>query len=84
MSPSAFAAQAAACTGHDALDRLAGIAVPTLVTAGDEDVFTPPRCARQLADGIPGARLEVFAGAAHTHHWERLDEFNALVEEWLG
>lgn len=82
MAQHAFAAQAAACAGHDALDRLGQIGVPTLVTAGSRDVFTPPRYARQLADAIPGARLVVFGGA-HTHHWERLDDFNALVEEFL-
>jgi pimeloyl-ACP methyl ester carboxylesterase len=84
MSQPAFVAQAAACVGHDTLDRLASIAVPTLVTAGARDVFTPPRFAHRLAGAIPGARLELFEGAAHTHHWERLDEFNTLVEEWLG
>jgi pimeloyl-ACP methyl ester carboxylesterase len=83
MAQHAFAAQAAACAGHDTLDRLHRIAVPTLVTAGSRDVFTPLRYADELAGGIPGARQEVFEGMAHTHHWERLDEFNALVEEWL-
>jgi pimeloyl-ACP methyl ester carboxylesterase len=79
----AFEAQAAACIGHDALSRLGDITVPVLITAGDRDVFTPPRFAEQLAGAIPCASLTVFPGAAHTHHWERLDEFNALVEEWL-
>jgi pimeloyl-ACP methyl ester carboxylesterase len=83
MSQHAFAAQAAACAGHDALDRLGSIAVPTLVTAGSWDVFTPPRFAAELVAAIPGARLEVFEGSAHTHHWERLDEFNDLVLRWL-
>jgi pimeloyl-ACP methyl ester carboxylesterase len=84
MAQHAFAAQAAACVTHDALDRLSVIAVPTLVTAGSRDIFTPPRYARQLAEVIPGARLEVFDGLGHTHHWERLDDFNRLVQEWLG
>lgn len=84
MAQHAFAAQAAACVGHDTVARLGSIAVPTLVTAGSRDVFTPLRFAYQLAEGIPGARLEVFDGLGHTHHWERLDAFNRLVEEWLG
>lgn len=83
MPARAFAAQAAACAGHDTLERLHALAVPTLVTAGTRDVFTPPRFARALAAAIPGARLELFPGVAHTHHWERLDDFNTLVEEWL-
>ena len=83
MAPHAFAAQVAACVSHDTLERLCSISVPTLVTVGSRDVFTPPRFARALADGIPGARLEIFEGLAHTHHWEALDDFNGLVQEWL-
>ena len=83
MSQAAFDAQAAACITHHAAERLADIRVPTLVTAGDLDVFVPPVLSQELADGIPQAELEVFPGWAHTHHWEDLDRFNALVREWL-
>ena len=83
MSCSAFGAQAAACVSHDALDRLGGIRVPTLVTAGDADLFVPPRLSREIAEAVPGATLEIFSGAGHTHHWEQLDRFNTIVEEWL-
>ena len=83
MAQHAFAAQSAACVTHDTRARLGAIGVPTLVTAGTRDVFTPPGMARELAGAIPGARLETFEGLAHTHHWEALDPFNALVEEWL-
>src|SRR6185312_5505230 len=40
--------------GHDTADRLAQIAVPTLVLAGGLDRVTPPRYGRAVADGIPG------------------------------
>jgi pimeloyl-ACP methyl ester carboxylesterase len=83
MPQPAFDAQAAACITHDTSARLAQIRVPTLVTAGDRDVFVPPALSNELADGIPRAELEVFSGWAHTHHWEDLDRFNALVREWL-
>jgi pimeloyl-ACP methyl ester carboxylesterase len=83
MAQHAFAAQAMACAGHDTASRLGQISVPTLITAGSRDVFTPLRFARQLAAAIPGARLEIFDEAAHAHHWERLEDFNALVKEWL-
>ncbi|MFJ4784067.1 alpha/beta fold hydrolase [Streptomyces sp. NPDC088794] len=83
MSCSAFGAHAAACVSHDALDRLGGIRAPTLVTAGDADLFVPPRLSRELAEAVPGATLEIFSGAGHTHHWEQLDRFNTIVEAWL-
>jgi pimeloyl-ACP methyl ester carboxylesterase len=46
------------------------------------EVFASLSAVRAQADRATFARLVVFAGA-HTHHWERLDEFNALVEEFL-
>ena len=83
MSQPAFAAQVAACVAHDTLDRLAAIRIPTLITAGTQDLFTPVPYAQGLAAGIPDARLEIFDGLGHTHHWEALDPFNELVEGWL-
>jgi len=84
MALPALAAQAAACITHDALDRLGAIDVPTLVTAGAADRFVPLAVSRAVADAIPGAELEIFENAGHTHHWEELERFNGLVEKWLG
>jgi pimeloyl-ACP methyl ester carboxylesterase len=39
--------------------------VPTRVLVGSRDGLTPPRLARQLAEGISGAELEVIPGAGH-------------------
>lgn len=58
------AAQGVAARNHDALERLPLIAAPTLVVVGDQDILTPPANARELADGIPGARLQVLEGRA--------------------
>lgn len=83
MAQQAFAAQTAACATHDAMGRLRAVAVPTLVTAGSADMFIRPALTAEVAEGIPGAELEVFEGGGHTHHWEQLDRFNELVERWL-
>ena len=66
---------------HDTLDRLAGIGSPTLVIAGEQDVITPPRVCREVAERIPGARYEVFTGPGSSHvlMLERAEEFIALV-----
>lgn len=82
-SVDSFRAQVEACIGHDTRDRLQELAVPVLVTAGDADAFIPAGLQRELAEAIPQARLRVFEGAGHAHHWERLDEFNDAIEEWL-
>jgi pimeloyl-ACP methyl ester carboxylesterase len=65
---------------HDAADRLRHIAAPTLVLAGGQDLATPPRYGRIVADAIPGARFEVLADEAHQPFQEVPDEFNARVD----
>ena len=54
--------QLAARAGHDVVDALPTIDVPTLVCAGRFDALAPLANSEVLADRIPGARLEVFDG----------------------
>jgi pimeloyl-ACP methyl ester carboxylesterase len=72
--------------GHDTLDRLPGITTPTLVIAGEQDLLTPHRLGRQVADAIPGARFELFTGpgSSHSVHLERAGEVVPLVLGFLG
>ncbi|WP_232661306.1 3-oxoadipate enol-lactonase [Pseudonocardia sp. TRM90224] len=59
--------------------QLASITAPTLVIAGDADQSTPVEPhARTLADTIPGARLEVLAGA-HLATIEAAEKATALI-----
>jgi pimeloyl-ACP methyl ester carboxylesterase len=83
MPQHAFDAQCAACIGHDTTGRVSEITVPTLITAGDRDIFTPLAFAEELHEQISGSELKVFPGTGHAHHWEVLDEFNDLTTEWL-
>jgi pimeloyl-ACP methyl ester carboxylesterase len=76
----AFQAQVDACLGHDTADRLAEIAVPTLVIAGEFDILLPPRVGRAVADAITGAQFEVLLGESHQPFQEIPDEFNARVD----
>jgi 3-oxoadipate enol-lactonase len=74
------AAQGEAARDHDTLARLPMIAAPTLVIVGDQDILTPVANARELADGIPGARLEVLEGGGHLALFECQAAFtNALL-----
>jgi len=56
----------------------------TLAIAGELDQGTPPAMAKTIADGIPGARLQVIPGASHLSAVEKPREFAALVTEFLG
>ena len=65
------AVRAAVEKGHvrvateDAVDHLDRVDVPTTVVVGDHDHPEIGAIARRLAEGIPGARLVVVAGADH-------------------
>jgi len=63
----------------DFRDQLGSVSAPTLVLVGSEDPATPPDQARQIADGIPGARVEVIPGAAHLLNVEQADSFDHVA-----
>jgi pimeloyl-ACP methyl ester carboxylesterase len=52
-------------TEESAVEHLDRVNVPTTVVLGDHDHPEIGVIARRLAEGIPGARLEVVAGADH-------------------
>jgi pimeloyl-ACP methyl ester carboxylesterase len=66
------------------LDRISKISIPTLVIAGDEDVYAPPPVMQALAAAIPGARFEVIAGAGHSAYWEQPAAWNALILDFCA
>ena len=76
-------AQAAACINHDVYDKLSDIQCPCLVIGGADDIFTPKWMAEETANAIPNSELHLYEGAGHAFHWEKLDEFNPKVREWL-
>jgi len=50
---------------YDNRAHLKDIRKPTLVMVGEQDILTPPHLSRVLAEGIPGAKLEVIPGVGH-------------------
>lgn len=83
MPQHAFAAQASACITHDTTDRVDDIKVPTLLTVGTADIFTPPSYSEYLHNKIAGSTLITFPGWGHVHHWEDEERFNRVTREWL-
>ncbi len=63
-------------------ELLAGIRTPTLVIAGALDPIGRAR-AEAVAAGIPGARLEILAGAGHAPHLETPAIFRSLALAFL-
>jgi 3-oxoadipate enol-lactonase len=76
--------QATAGATHDALDRIGGIAAPTLVLHGTEDAVVDSRNADLLAERIPDARVELLPGCGHLLFWEEPERFTQRVKEFLA
>ena len=66
------------------LELLATLRVPTLVLAADADLLAPPALMRLMAARIPSSEMATVADAGHSAHWERPDEWNRVVLEFLG
>jgi 3-oxoadipate enol-lactonase len=57
--------------------------IPTLLLVGEEDVLTPPEAMRSLMKPLPQARYTQISHAGHSAYFERADEYNRLVGEFL-
>jgi len=57
--------------------------VPTMLLVGEEDVLTPAKTMELMARRIPHAQFVRVAGAGHSVYFERPDEFNRIVLEFL-
>jgi pimeloyl-ACP methyl ester carboxylesterase len=66
-----------------ALERLAEIAVPTLVLQGEHDLDAIAAAADAVTTGVPGAERVDWPGVAHLPSLERPAEVAALIEEWI-
>jgi pimeloyl-ACP methyl ester carboxylesterase len=67
----------------DSRPSLAAISCKTLVLVGEADEATPPDLAREIASGIPGARLVVVPGSGHLSTLEEPGAVNEALAEWL-
>jgi pimeloyl-ACP methyl ester carboxylesterase len=80
----AFARQQKAIMGRaDSRPGLSRIACPTLVVAGKDDAIMPVALLEELAQGIPGARLEVIDECGHAAMLERPEAVTDALHIWL-
>jgi proline iminopeptidase len=78
--------RAAAATGYGDIEvqqRLAEVTHPVLVLAGRHDRTCTVAAAEAIADGIPGAELQVFENSAHMMFIEEQAGYVAAVEDFL-
>ncbi|MBW2039236.1 MAG: alpha/beta hydrolase [Deltaproteobacteria bacterium] len=79
-SPDVLHGDFTACDRFDIMEEVNGIKTPTLVICGDQDVLTPVKYSRYLAEKISGTQLEMVEGAGHMVMLERPEEFNKRLE----
>jgi 3-oxoadipate enol-lactonase len=81
--PAGYAASCHAVAAVDWTASLPAVRCPTLVIAGALDAGATPAMAQVIADGIPGARLEVFDDASHLSVAEVPERFEQVVGAFL-
>jgi pimeloyl-ACP methyl ester carboxylesterase len=80
----AFIRQQTAIIGRaDSRPTLAAIKCPTLVLTGDEDNTIPNSLSKEMAEGIPGAKLTILADCGHMPPPEQPQATAEALTEWL-
>ncbi len=63
--------------------KVATIRTPTLVLMGGADLLAPPALMRTWSRHLPDVRYAEIGDAGHSINWERPDEFNHLMIQFL-
>jgi pimeloyl-ACP methyl ester carboxylesterase len=79
----AFVRQLEAGGRHEARDRIGGLRMPVHVIGAERDQMVPVWKSVELAELIPGAKLTIVEGAPHAVNFERAEDFNRVVLEFL-
>lgn len=83
FSAPGFMTQVKACLGHDAVDRVPAILVPSLVLVGREERLIPIPASEELASLLPNARLKILEEGGHGFAAECAGAFNQAVLDFV-
>ncbi len=78
-----FQAACAALAELDLRPELGQVKVPVLVLVGEHDEATPPPMSRELAIGLPNARLKIIPGCAHVPQLQSPEIFLDAIGDFL-
>lgn len=84
LDPRVFLRMVSLAAEHTVEPQLASIHTPTLVVAGERDLFTPLHRSYFMANQIPGAELLVLADGSHAAIVEHPDAINLRIERFLA
>lgn len=79
-----YAGVCKALAGFDVRERLASISRPVLAIGGLDDAATPPSLQQALAQGIPGARVEILANTGHLAPIEQPEAVITLLSGFMS
>ena len=80
---STLSADLVACDAFDARSEVAGINQPTLIICGEDDLMTPVKFSRYLAEKIHATKFQVVPGAGHMVMLEKPGAVAGLIDEFL-
>jgi pimeloyl-ACP methyl ester carboxylesterase len=69
---------------HAYAPRLGSVRCPVQIIWGRQDRFISPAAGEDLHRTIPGSRLAILPDAGHLPMWERPDEVNRLITDFLS
>jgi pimeloyl-ACP methyl ester carboxylesterase len=81
--PGLPAGQAGAPPRRPVHERLAEAAMPVFFLVGEHDKITPPDLIEMCHRLVPGSRYHLVRGSGHSAYWEKPDEFNERVLDFL-
>lgn len=81
--PEVIEAACAALAELDLRPELGKVKIPVLVLVGEHDEATPPPMSRELAAGLPDARLRIIPGCAHVPQLQSPGVFLDAIGDFL-
>ena len=81
--PAVIEAACAALAELDLRPELRKVKIPVLVLVGEHDEATPPPMSRELAAGLPDARLRIIPGCAHVPQLQSPGIFLEAIGDFL-
>ena len=64
-------------------ERLLATGLPIMYLVGEFDAITPPGLIEMCHRLLPGSRYHVFRGSGHSAYFEKADEYNAVLLDFL-
>lgn len=84
LDPAVFLRMVECLSEHDLEYWLPEVPVPTLIFAGEKDLFTPLHRSRRMAELVPDSELVVLPEGSHAAIVEYPDTINQRIERFLS